>query len=91
MDWANVKDPIAPAAEPSPLVLVETCWRMQSPSGKILQCGIYRTPYGYEARMGYGDPHLIASQYCLTIELAREYAENFRVMVVEHSRFTALS
>jgi hypothetical protein len=34
---------------------VETAWRMRSPTGRILECGIYRTDAGFEARMGYGE------------------------------------
>ena len=35
-----------------------------APSGRILECGIYKSEFGYEARMGYGE-NLLASQYAM--------------------------
>jgi hypothetical protein len=62
---------------------------MRSPSGRVLECGIYRTAAGLEARMGYGE-QLLASQYALDIGTAREAAERFRQAVSENERFEPL-
>jgi hypothetical protein len=35
------------------LELLEVCWRMQTPSGTIVSCDIYRTPTGLDVRAGY--------------------------------------
>ena len=44
MDWDNVRGekPRPPMSLPT-LKLLETCWRLQTPSGRIIDCGIYRT------------------------------------------------
>jgi hypothetical protein len=45
---------------PPRLDLIEVAWRMRAPSGRVLECGIYRTDFGYEARMGYSIDDLLA-------------------------------
>ena len=57
MDWDNVRGqkPRPPAPLPT-LDLLENCWRMKSPSGRIIACGIYRTEApGLEVRAGFSD------------------------------------
>lgn len=73
--------------EPARLELVEVAWRMRAPSGRILECGIYLTAAGFEARMGYGD-NLLASQFARTLPIAREHADGFRVATAANPRFT---
>jgi len=71
---------------PARLELVEVAWPMRAPSGRILECGVYQTDFGYEARMGYGE-NLLASQYAQDIENARAYALRFHGDASQNPRF----
>jgi hypothetical protein len=57
MDWDNVRGekPRQPPAVPV-LALLETCWRLAGPSGRVISCGIYRTEApGVEVRAGFSE------------------------------------
>jgi len=45
------------------LTLIETCWEMTSPQGRVLTCGVFQTTAGLEVRCRYSDDDLIRSQY----------------------------
>ena len=77
-------------AGPPRLDLIEVAWRMRAPSGRILQCAIYQTDFGFEARMGYGE-NLLASQYAQDIENARAYALLFHDDAAKNPRFLPVS
>lgn len=40
--------------------LLESRWRLKAPSGRILECGLYRHPFGVQVRVGY--PSLSATE-----------------------------
>ena len=60
-----------------------------APSGRILECGIYKSEFGYEARMGYGE-NLLASHYAMDIENARAYALRFHDDAAQNPKFSDL-
>ena len=61
------------------LRLVRACWRMRGPSGKVLECGIYRTQGpGVEVRCGYGADDLLRSQRTAEIGRARDIAAQWK-------------
>ena len=63
--------------------LLEACWRMKGPSGKVLECGIYRhVAQGVEVRCGYEPDDLIRSQFAPEIGTARDVAEEWRQAVL---------
>ncbi len=67
---------------------VEASWRMRGPSGKVLECGIYRTDApGLEVRCGYGQEDLLRSQRAVEIGTAREIAEQWRQGVLAKGGF----
>ena len=81
MDWSRVKDePRAQGA--APLELIEACWCMKGPNGKVLQCGIYRSAApGVELRAGYGDD-LQRSDRVKGINQARVIADTWKALVL---------
>jgi hypothetical protein len=69
--------PFAPHRPPSPprLELLETCWQMRTPSGRVISCGIYLTEGpGLEVRAGFSEDDLLRSQRTAEIGTAREIA-----------------
>lgn len=81
-----------PKAKREPtLELLETCWRMTGPRGRVLGCGIYRTEGpGVEVRCGYGEDDLLRSQRSAEMGSAREVAEQWRQAVLEKGGFEEL-
>lgn len=75
----------APRLEP-----LEPCWRMKGPSGKVLQCGVYRIATGLEVRCGYGEDDLLRSQLAPEIGTARDVAEQWRQAVIAKGGFVEL-
>jgi hypothetical protein len=71
---------------PARIELIEVPWRMRSPTGRILECGIYQNIYGYEARVGYGD-NLLVSQFAKDIENARAYVLRFHDDAAKNPKF----
>lgn len=71
----------------APLTLVETSWRMTGPSGRVLDCGVYRIASGLEVRCGYGPDDLLRSQYAVEIGTARDIAEQWRRAVIAKGGF----
>ena len=57
-----------------PITLLETCWKLRSPRGRVLTCGVFRTIAGLEVRCSYAQDDLIRSQYAPAIETARAIA-----------------
>jgi len=53
-----------------PMTLLEACWQMTSPRGRVLTCGVFRTIAGLEVRCGYSEEDLIRSQYAREVETA---------------------
>jgi hypothetical protein len=77
-----------PAAEPR-LELLETCWQLRTPRGRILYCGIYQTDTpGFEVRAGFSEEDLIRSQRTAEIGSARESASAWRKAVIGKGGFT---
>jgi hypothetical protein len=61
---------------------------MKAPSGKVLECGIYRTATpGVEVRCGYGEDDLLRSQLAPEIGTARDIAEQWRQAVLGKGGF----
>ena len=71
MDWRHI-DSDGPPRSPLPrLKLIEAQWRVLTPRGRILSCGIYQSATsGIEVLAGH-DGLLICSQHAWTIESAR--------------------
>jgi len=65
------------------LTLVEQCWQLKSPRGRLLTCGVFRTLAGLEVRCGYGEDGLIRSQYAVEIGTARALAAVWKAAVVQ--------
>jgi hypothetical protein len=57
-------------------------------SGKVLECGIYRTAAGIEGRCGYGPDDLLRSQLAPEIGTACGVAEQWRRGVLAKGGFT---
>jgi hypothetical protein len=93
MVWDNVRgENPRPAAPPPLLHLLETCWRMKTPSGRIVTCGIYRTDGpGIEVRAGVSEDDLLRSQRTAKIGSAREIAAEWRQAVIAKGGFEELS
>jgi len=60
---------------------------MTGPSGKVLECGIYRVVTGLEVRCGYSPDDLLRSQVAPEIATAREVAEQWRQAVFAKGGF----
>jgi hypothetical protein len=73
MDWTHI-DSGGPHRSPLPrLTLLEAQWRVQTPHGRILSCGIYQSATsGVDVLVGE-DNLLICSQHTWTIESARTF------------------
>jgi hypothetical protein len=56
--------------------LIETCWELANPQGRVLSCGIYQTDVGLETRAGYGDD-LLRSQFAREVGVARAVADEW--------------
>jgi hypothetical protein len=65
-----------------PMTLLETCWEMTSPRGRVLTCGVFQTIVGLEVRCGYSDD-LIRSQFARELETAREVAAGWKTTALE--------
>jgi hypothetical protein len=50
------------------MTLLETCWQMKSPPGRVLTCGVFRTIAGLEVRCSYSEYDLTRSQYAIESE-----------------------
>jgi hypothetical protein len=89
MDWGNIRN-TTPPPKPEPLLhLLETCWRMRAPSGRVITCGIYRTEGpGLEVRAGFSEDDLLRSQRTAEIGSARELADEWRRAVLAKGGFT---
>lgn len=58
------------------LTLLETCWRLRGPSGRVLTCAVYRIAApGVEVRVGYSDDDVVRTQLVAEIGVARDLAE----------------
>lgn len=88
MDWSRVRETSQhPSAAPPERI--EACWRIKGPSGKVFECGIYRTAApGVEVRAGYGEDDLLRSQLARNVDGARTIAEEWRQAVLAKGGFT---
>jgi hypothetical protein len=73
-----------------PITLLETCWKLRSPRGRVLTCGVLRTIAGLEVRCSYAQDDLIRSQYAPAIETARAIAIEWKT-TAERKGFTSQS
>lgn len=78
-----------PDPEPK-LILIETCWQMRAPSGRILTCGVFSTDVGLEVRVGYADD-LFYSRRVIDMAAARTEAGELRATVVAKGGFTEVA
>jgi hypothetical protein len=77
-----------PEREPR-LELLETCWKLRTPKGRLLTCGIYRTDVpGLEVRAGFSDEDLIRSDRSAEICSAREIAAAWKQAVLAKGGFS---
>jgi|SoiMethySBSTD1v2_1073268.scaffolds.fasta_scaffold5373543_2 hypothetical protein len=73
MDWTHIDSDGPPRAPLPRLKLLEAQWRVLTPHGRILSCGIYQSETsGIEVLAGH-DGLLICSQHTWTIESARAF------------------
>jgi hypothetical protein len=61
-----------------PMTLLEACWQMTSPRGRVLTCGVFQTIAGLEVRCSYSDDDLIRSQFARELGTAREIAAGWK-------------
>ena len=61
-----------------PMSLLETCWELRSPRGRVLMCAVFKTIAGLEVRCSYANDDLIRSQYVVEVETARAIAVEWR-------------
>ena len=88
--WEDRMTP-RPPREPR-LELLEQCWHMRTPTGRVLSCGIYGTDApGVEVRVGYGPDDLLRSQVAIEIGAAREIAAEWRQAVADKGGFTEVA
>jgi hypothetical protein len=50
--------------------LLETCWRVREPSGRVVTCAMYRVPFGLELRVLYSDDDVLKSQLYVALGAA---------------------
>jgi hypothetical protein len=76
----------------STLELLETCWRMKGPSGKVFQCGILPPPprQGSRCAAGYGEADLMRSERVKDLTRARQLAEQWRQVILAKGGFVDL-
>jgi hypothetical protein len=75
--------------QPPTLALIETCWELTGPRGRVLTYGIYQTDAGLETRAGCGDD-LLRSQYARDFGIARQVADEWKALSLEKG-FTEIS
>src|SRR5262245_696443 len=76
---------------PAPAIsLIETCWRMTAPSGRVLGCAICRVETGIEVHCGY-DRDLLRSQLVRDIDSAPDMAEQWRQAVIAKGGFAEIA
>lgn len=64
--------------------LVEPCWRLELPSGRIVTCGIYRDPTtGFDLRAVFQDNTPLETQWMGTLDAARNLAIAWKMAVLE--------
>ena len=62
MDWDKVRTTPTPL-EPPTATLIEVCWRIRTPRGKVVTCGVYRDAApGVDVRTGVDEDDLLRSQ-----------------------------
>ena len=69
---------------------VETCWALVGPSRQPLTCGIYRTDFGLELRVGYETLGALYSRRVAGLGVARAAAERLRDVVNSEGVFEDL-
>lgn len=88
MDWNNVRGTADQSRDVPTIGLLETAWMMKGPSGRILDCGIYRIATGLEVRCGYGPDDLLRSHLTRELGTARDVAQEWRQAVLAKGGFT---
>jgi hypothetical protein len=77
MDRDKIHDGPSPRSPTTSLRLLETCWGMKTPSGRIVSCGIYAdNAPGLEVRAGFSEEDLLKSRRTAEIGTAREIADD---------------
>lgn len=86
MDWDSRTWDHKPASRPEPPApeLLEECWRVRGPSQAPILCGIYRDAApGVDVRCGYSLEHLIRSERCPSMDVARALADRWLTAAIE--------
>ena len=68
----------------------ETRWRATTPSGRILVCGIYDLPRGYDVRLEYAGGESVYARSTFEIGTARQTAAELRETVLAKPGFREL-
>ena len=83
MDWDNVRTPAQRKPDPPASTLLETCWRLRAPSGRVITCGIYRDAAPWlDVQVGFSDDDLLRSERAAEIRSARELASAWKFGVL---------
>ena len=91
MDWDNVRGEKPRPPTPPLLALLEHCWRLKAPRGRVVECGICRTEApGLAVRAGMGSDDLLRSQRVPEIGTARDVADEWRQLALAKGTFTEL-
>ena len=81
----------APSERGAPqLVLIRQFWRMRSPNGRVLACGVYRTTAGMEVRCDFGGDDLIRSEFARDLGIASTIAEGWKMGALARVGFVEL-
>src|SRR5262245_61686495 len=79
------------AGQGTPVEIIETCWRLRGPSGRTLNCVIYRNgSAAIEVRAGYGFDDPLSTLAVGSTELARAHAEGLRRLMTANREFERL-
>jgi len=70
--------------------LLETCWQMRSPSGKVFECAVYRAGIGLELRISY-DNEAWSRAALARIEEGRARAAKLKGIVLQKGGFQELA
>jgi hypothetical protein len=86
MDWDRIYEPLPRRVDMPGERVVETCWRIRVPGGRVLTCTIVLDAApGLDVRAGFTADDVIRSHRVAEIDSARELAEQWRRVALEKS------
>ena len=83
MDWNRAHDTAA-AITPAAPTVVESCWQLRTPRGRVITCAIYRdVAPGFDVRCGFSDDDLLRSQRASALGRARAISEAWKLAAIK--------